>query len=384
MATQQTEPTNLADLQQKKDKPRSMGELEKLPPKQRVAAFLEDNRAQIAAALPRHVNADRMLVVAQTAVTQTPALLECYTPSLFGSLIKCTQLGLEPNNALGQLYLVPFNNKRERRKDVQVIIGYRGMIDLARRSGAIKSIWADVVRQGDVFEYERGMNDKLRHIESENERGDITHFYSYAHLKDGGFVFDVKNIVWMNTHMLTTQSRGAYGPWKDHYEQMGRKTMIRRLFNYLPVSIEMAEAQAIDATGETKTQNMGLVLDGEYSVLDEVHEDTTSTEADAGGAPDPAGAAPDANGEIFDPEIHLATASGMPMYNQDDTFRKRPQRQANSQESNATSSESQNEQPPPPEPDLEEPPWTDDEQAAADAADAERGAGGEDGEISVE
>jgi hypothetical protein len=250
------------------------------------------------------------------------------------------------------------------------------MIDLARRSGAIKSIWADVVREGDVFEYERGMDDKLRHIEGA-ERGAISHFYSYAHLKDGGFVFDVKNIVWMNTHMLTTQSKGAYGPWKDHYEAMGRKTMVRRLFNYLPVSIEMAEAQAVDATGDTKVQNMGQVLDGEYSVLDDVYEDSTN-EGDAGGADPAAPTQPDANGEIFDPEVHLATASGMPMYNQDDTFRKRPQRQAAAVETNPPPEE---QTPPPPEPDQEqqeEPPWDDDAQAAADAEDAARGAGGDD------
>ena len=385
------ESTNLSELQGSKKQRRSMQELDKLPPKQRVAAFLEDNRAQIVAALPKHVSPDRMLQVAQTAVTQTPALLECFTPSLYGSLIKCTQLGLEPNNALGQLYLIPFNNRKERRKDVQVIIGYRGMIDLARRSGAIKSIWADAVREGDEFEYERGMNDVLRHREVSDggKPGAITHFYAYAHLKDGGFVFDVKSIEWMNTHMLTTQSKGAYGPWKDHYEQMGRKTMVRRLFNYLPVSIEMAEAQAIDATGASVTQNMDRTLQGEYSVMDEVGAIENESDAAMETAAAPADLS-DGNGEIFDPEIHLATASGMPMYNQDDTFRKKPQRaadKANSQNSGQESSESQeSEQTSAEKPESEQGEMPPDVQAAADdALDAERGSGGEgDGEISVE
>jgi len=351
-------PTNLADLQSKgATKRRSMQELEKLPPKQRVSAFLEDNRAQIAAALPRHISADRMLQVAQTAVTQTPALLECYAPTLFGSLIKCTQLGLEPNNALGQLYLVPFNNRKERRKDCQVVIGYRGMIDLARRSGAIKSIWADAVREGDLFEYERGMDDRLRHVEGESQ-GEITYFYAYAHLKDGGFVFDVKSVGWMRTHMLTTQSKGTYGPWKDHFEQMGRKTMVRRLFNYLPVSIEMAEAQAVDATGDSVAQNMDRVLQGEYSVLDEVGGviESSDAEAEVVAALAPTSDIVDSAGEIFDPEQHLCTESGMPMYNQDDSFRKRPQRGKSKQEEDDEAAAATEYSP-----SDNEPPWNDDE-----------------------
>jgi recombination protein RecT len=378
-----TEPTNLAALQDKQ-KPRSMQQLEKMQPKARVKAFLEDNRAAIAAALPRHVNADRMLQVAQTAVTQTPALLECHPATLFGALIKCTQLGLEPNSALGQLYLIPFNNKKARRKDVQVIIGYKGMIDLARRSGHIASLQAMAVRAGDDFSFEYGIDEHLRHKPAAS-RGDITHFYAYAKLVGGGFQFDVLPVEDMLKVMAGTQSQGAYGPWKDHFEAMGRKTMVRRLFNYLPVSIEMAEAQAVDATGDTRPQELDRVLDGEYSVLDDI-----SASDDTGEGADPAEPPrelADANGEIFDPEIHLATASGMPMYNQDDTFRKRPQR-AQAVETDPPAVETNPpDQEPPPDQQQEEPPWDDNAQAEADAADAQRGAGGsgsDDDGISVE
>jgi phage RecT family recombinase len=148
---------NLSDLQTAPTKAHTMKELQAMPPKQRVKAFLTDNKAAISAALPKHLNPDRMLQVAQTAITQNPQLLECDTGTLFGALIRCTQLGLEPNNALGQLYLIPFNNRKANRKDVQVIVGYKGMIDLARRSGNIESLQAMAVREGDEFSYEYGM-----------------------------------------------------------------------------------------------------------------------------------------------------------------------------------------------------------------------------------
>jgi recombination protein RecT len=316
---------DLSELQKAPTKARSMKELQALPPKKRVAAFLQDNRGMIQKALPKHVNPERMLQVAQTAVTQTPALLECDTGTLFGALIKCTQLGLEPNNALGQVYMIPFNNRRANRKDVQVVIGYKGMIDLARRSGNVESLQAMAVRDGDEFSYEYGANEHLKHIPGAS-RGHITHFYAYAKLVGGGFQFEVLPKESMDEIMRATQSGGKYGPWADHYEQMGRKTMVRRLFNYLPVSIEMAQAQALDATGETKAQQLDNVLtDVEYTVVPDSDDMAVPTDEPAQSEAEPEPIV-DVNGEIFDPEIHLETASGKPMYNADDSFRKRPQR----------------------------------------------------------
>lgn len=345
-----SESKSLSELQKSPAKSRSMKELQALPPKQRVKAFLEDNKKAIQAALPKHINKDRMLQVAQTAVTQNPQLLECDTGTLFGALIRCTQLGLEPNNALGQLYLIPFNNRKKQRKDVQVIIGYKGMIDLARRSGHIESLQAIAVRDGDEFSFEYGLNEHLKHIPGAN-RGEITHFYAYAKLKGGGFQFEVLPLNDVIAIMKSTQSRGEYGPWKDHFEQMGRKSLIRRLFNYLPVSIEMSEAQALDATGETKAQELDNIIleDVEYSVI---APDTDDMAPPAGSDEAPAqrtAAEPiaDVNGEIFDPKIHLETASGKPMYNADDSFRKRPNRGKEDGAEPVTAAAPDQQQPPP-------------------------------------
>lgn len=324
--------TNITDLRKGKKKS-TMKELQALPPKARIKTLLQENKAEIAAALPSHISIDRMLTIAQTAATSLPQLLECYTPSLFGALIKSTQLGLEPNNALGQSYLVPFRNKKQNRTDVQLIIGYRGMIDLARRSGHIKSIQAQAVREGDIFEFEWGTEEKLKHVPGA-VRGEITHFYAYAVLTDGGTQFDVCTKADIDALMRSTQSRGDYGPWKDHYEQMGRKSLIRRLFSYLPCSINMAQAQVVDAQAERgEDQHLGEVLTGEYTVMENV--DAPLNVSTARVADD---VIVDSNGEVFDEELH-ASSDGEPIYNKDGSFRKKPGRKPAPEEPTADDSE---------------------------------------------
>src|SRR5699024_349340 len=110
-------------------------------------------KEQLAAALPRHMTAERMIRIATTEIRKVPALGNCDTMSFVSAIVQCSQLGLEPGSALGHAYLLPFGNKNEKsgKKNVQLIIGYRGMIDLARRSGQIASLSARVVREGDEF-----------------------------------------------------------------------------------------------------------------------------------------------------------------------------------------------------------------------------------------
>ena len=316
--------TSVSELR-KTGKKTPMKEVMALPPKQRIAVLLKENEKEIMAALPRHVTKERMLIIAQTAATSVPGLIDCHTPSLFGALIKCTQLGLEPNNPLGHCYLIPFKNRKQNRMDVQLMIGYRGMIDLARRSGHVISINAQAVHEGDVFEYEFGLEEKLKHIPGDN-RGEVTHYYAYAKLTGGGHQFDVKTAATMRVLMLSTQSQGKYGPWADHPIAMGRKSMIRALFNYLPVSIEMAQAQTIDGQAEVGAdQHMGDVLAGDYSVVPEDDApQLTQNEPEAEAEPE---AVVDDNGEVFDEKIH-ASADGEPIFNKDGTFRKKPQRRA--------------------------------------------------------
>jgi recombination protein RecT len=246
-----------------------------------VQAFFEANKATLTALLPRHMTSDRMLKIAMGALRTTPKLMECTIESLFGAVVQCAQLGLEPNTPQGHIYLIPFNNSRKNTTEVQVIIGYKGLIDLARRSGQIVSISARVRYANDPFKLAFGTDDYIQHSPPEDgDRGQVVGVYAVAKLKDGGVQFEYltlsevtrirDNSEGYKAALATAKrySKAPKHPWIDHFDEMARKTAIRRLCKYLPMSIELASAVALEDHGEGgKPQNLGAVLDGvEYTV----------------------------------------------------------------------------------------------------------------------
>ena len=241
-----------------------------------VAEFFEANKGALLAVLPQHMTPDRMLKTALGAIRTTPALKDCTVASLFGALVQAASLGLEPNTVLGHAYLVPFYNGRESRRDVQLIVGYRGLIDLARRSGQIVSIAAWAVREADTFDVVLGTDARIEHRPHlGDDRGEIVAFYAVAHLKDGGVAFEVMSKAEVDRVAAGTQSKGKSGPWRDHYEEMGRKTVIRRLSKYLPLSIELATAVDLDERADdSRPQDLHRVIDGTFSLADQADEPT--------------------------------------------------------------------------------------------------------------
>lgn len=210
-----------------------------------IAGLLTDPtvKAQMALALPKHMTADRLARIALTEVRKNPALGRCDQASFLGAIMQCAQLGLEPGGALGHAYLLPFENRKKHITEVQFIVGYRGMIDLARRSGQILSLEARAVYAADKFHVALGLNPDLTHEPAweADDRGPLRFVYSVAKLKDGGTQFEVMSRA--EIERVRAKSRaGQSGPWVDHYEEMAKKTVIRRLFKYLPVSIELAGA----------------------------------------------------------------------------------------------------------------------------------------------
>ncbi len=205
-------------------------------------------QAQMALALPKSMTAERLTRIVMTECRKVPALMQCNQESFFGAVLQCAQLGLEPGSALGHCYLLPFGNGKSRdgRPNCQLIIGYRGMIDLARRSGQIVSINAYCVHEADEFEYELGLHPDIHHRPSPlAERGPVTYVYAVAVLKGGGVQFEVMSRA--EIEAVRAQSKaGKSGPWVTHWDEMARKTVVRKLFKYLPVSIEAVRAVEID------------------------------------------------------------------------------------------------------------------------------------------
>lgn len=262
----------ISDLRQQQQAPARP--LAQMKPKEQISYLLNQKKGELAKMLPKTLSIDRLLKVAQIAATTTPALAKCDVPSLVGAIGQCAQMGLEPNTVLGHAYLVPFNTKRKDGNgverwvnSVQVIIGYKGLIDLARRSGQIVSIAAHEVCENDQFELVYGLDEKLVHRPAMGERGEVIGFYAVAKLKDGGHSFEFMSLHQVREIMKATQSKGKYGPWQDHFIEMGRKTVIRRLAKYLPLSIEFQTAVALDNQAEAgKDQNLDTI-DGEFMLV---------------------------------------------------------------------------------------------------------------------
>jgi len=238
---------------------------------QTIAGLMADPKikAQMALALPKHMTSDRLARIALTEVRKVPTLAKCDQTSFLGAIMQCAQLGLEPGGALGHAYLLPFENRKKGITEVQFIVGYRGMIDLARRSGQIVSLTARTVHEHDEFSYQYGLSEDLKHVPATGERGALQYVYAVAKLKDGGVQFEVMSR--SDVDKVRAQSKaGNYGPWQTHYDEMAKKTVIRRLFKYLPVSIELATAVAMDEKADAGLgQDNGAILTGEYSTVDE-------------------------------------------------------------------------------------------------------------------
>jgi recombination protein RecT len=251
-----------------------------------VKTFFESQKSTLAAVLPKHVSPDRMLKIALGALRTTPKLMECTVESLMGAVVQCSQLGLEPNTPLGHAYLIPFEKKKKSgnqwvtdKVETQIVIGYKGLIDLARRSGQVVSIAAHAVHEGDAFDYAYGLDEKLEHKPAMSGRGRVIAFYAVAKLVGGGHAFEVMSAEQVNEIRDASQNYKFARDkektvWGQHYEEMGRKTVLRRLFKYLPVSIELATAAAIDDVGARGTsQALDTVLEGDYITPSESDDD---------------------------------------------------------------------------------------------------------------
>lgn len=248
-----------------------------------LAHFLQSPAvmAQIAKALPRHLTADRLIRIATTELRKNPKLAQCTPQSFVGAVVQCAQLGLEPGNALGHVYIVPFMNRVKRGNQwvselvATTILGYRGMIDLARRSGQIESIEAWPVYLGDRFECVLGLDPNLIHAPDWENAGrtnadNLRFVYAVAKLKDGGKQFAVMAraevmAIRDRTFAKNKVNPAEYdGPWRTDFEQMALKTVVRRLFKMLPVSIEQQIADALAA----RNANLDpLTLDNEVAGL---------------------------------------------------------------------------------------------------------------------
>ena len=214
-------------------------------PAKQLQALLESRKDSIAAVLPKHLNADRLLKIALVAVSKNELLMKCSQTSILQSVMTAAQLGLDCGGALGSAYLVPFFDNKKSAYECQLVIGYRGLIDLARRSGQIVSIEARIVYEGDTFDLDYSIEGaKLTHKPClDGDPGPMRLVYGVACLKDGGHQFELMTKAQIEKIKAISQTgKKNFGPWRDHYDEMARKTVVKRLAKYLPISVELTDA----------------------------------------------------------------------------------------------------------------------------------------------
>lgn len=240
---------------------------------------IQSGAKQFATALPKHINSDRFVRIAITTIRQNPKLAQCNQESLLGALMVSAQLGLEPG-VLGQCYLIPYG------RECQFQIGYKGMIELLRRSGQLKDIYAYSVYENDEFEMTYGLNRDLKHKPNLQNKGNFIGCYCVAVLKDDARAFEYMTKEEIEAHGKKFSKTYGNGPWKTDFEAMAHKTVVKKMLKWLPVSVEFLEMAAKDEktfkvadekTGETEeiiVLDDGMVVNGETGeVIEEPKED---------------------------------------------------------------------------------------------------------------
>lgn len=196
--------------------------------------IIQAGAKQFATALPKHINTDRFVRIAITTIRQNPKLAQCSQESLLGALMVSAQLGLEPGT-LGQCYLIPYG------RECQFQIGYKGMIELLRRSGQLKDIYAYSVYENDDFEITYGLDRNLIHKPNLANKGNFLGCYCVAILKDGAKAFEYMTKEEIEAHAKKFSKTFGNGPWKTDFEAMSHKTVVKKMLKWLPLSVEFLE-----------------------------------------------------------------------------------------------------------------------------------------------
>lgn len=229
----------------------------KQPPALIVKGLIEKRMDDIKKALPAVITPERFVRIATTAVSANPKLAEAASKSpmtFLGALMTAAQLGVEPNTPLGQAYLIPFNNSRlidgtwVKVPEVTFQLGYQGIIDLCYRSGEVTMINAQVVYENDEFEYELGLDQKLRHIPAKKNRGKPEYYYGVFKTKSGASGFQVMSYEDVLEHAkkfsksYNAKSGKFSGPWESDFNSMAKKTCLLAALKYAPKKSDFVKA----------------------------------------------------------------------------------------------------------------------------------------------
>lgn len=209
--------------------------------KQKLAAALPALRAVAG----KHIDPERLVKVALLARSRAPMIAQCSPESLLMALMQSAEVGLEPNTPLQHAALVPYRNRNTNTWEVQFQPMYRGLVELARRSSGLVSCRARVIHDGDFWEIDEGVERKLVHKPNyTGNPGDPILVYAIAELRDERREWDVMTVA--EIRAIQARAKSQSGPWQTDWNEMAKKTVIKRLMKSLPISDDVARAIAID------------------------------------------------------------------------------------------------------------------------------------------
>ena len=255
------------------------------PQQKTLQTYIKSMEGEIAKALPSVITPERFTRMVLSAISSNKDLANVEPKSFLGAMMQAAQLGLEPNTPLGQAYIIPYKDHGVPKAQFQ--LGYKGMIDLAYRSGEVSIVDAQVVYENDDFSYELGLDPKLHHVPALKDRGDATMVYAMFRTKSGGFGFQVMSMDDVRKHAsrFSKAYSSSYSPWTTNFEEMAKKTVMKKALKYAPLKSDFARGMSADET--VKTQ----ISADMYEVQDEAdYTDVPFVDVD------------DSTGEVLEPD----------------------------------------------------------------------------------
>ena len=242
--------------------------------KKTMQTYIKSMEGEIKKALPSVITPERFTRMVLSAISTNPKLGSCTPSSFLGAMMSAAQLGLEPNTPLGQAYILPYQNKGT--LEAQFQLGYKGLIDLAYRSGEVELIQAHIVYENDKFDCEYGLEAKLSHIPAESERGEPIKVYAMFKTKSGGYGFEVMSMDDVKKHAQKySKSFGSsFSPWATSFEEMAKKTVLKKCLKYAPLKSDFVKGIVQDETIKNElSEDMYevpnvVVEEAEYTVVD--------------------------------------------------------------------------------------------------------------------
>ena len=231
--------------------------------KKTMQTYIKSMEGEIKKALPSVITPERFTRMVLSAISTNPKLGSCTPTSFLGAMMSAAQLGLEPNTPLGQAYILPFMNKGV--MEAQFQLGYKGLIDLAYRSGEVEVIQSHVVYENDIFECEYGLEPKLTHKPADVNRGNPIKVYAVFKTKSGGFGFEVMSMEDVRKHAekYSKAYGSSFSPWKTSFEEMAKKTVLKKVLKYAPLKSDFVRAVSQDESIKKE------ISEDMYSVKDE-------------------------------------------------------------------------------------------------------------------